>query len=76
VLRKFPEQMAVAFENNALHLGGDETTPVDPDKECYPSGQGVGAIHSLVPAGDLVHQIVAEAEAVLGRISTLVRSDA
>jgi enoyl-[acyl-carrier protein] reductase II len=76
VLRKFPEQMAVALENNALHLGGDENTPVDPDRECYPSGQGVGAIHELVPAGDLVHQIVEEAEAVLARISNLARSDA
>src|SRR6478752_5699856 len=73
-LSKFPEQMAVALENNALHLGGDETTPVDPDRECYPSGQGVGAINELVPAGDLVHQIVADAEAVLDRISTLARS--
>ena len=72
VLKKFPEQMAVAFENNALHLGGDEDTVVDPDKECYPSGQGVGAINELVPAGDLVRQIVAEAEAVLGRIMTTV----
>ena len=74
VLKKFPEQMAVAFENNALHLGGDESTPVDPDRECYPSGQGVGAINALVPAGDLVRQIVAEAEAVLERISNLTRA--
>jgi enoyl-[acyl-carrier protein] reductase II len=72
VLKKFPEQMAVAVENNALHLGGDEDTPVDPDRECYPSGQGVGAINELVPAGELVRRIVAEAEAALDRISTMV----
>jgi enoyl-[acyl-carrier protein] reductase II len=76
VLRKFPEQMAVALENNALHLGGDENTPVDPDRECYPSGQGVGAINELVPAGELVRQIVADAEAVLDRIASMARSDA
>jgi enoyl-[acyl-carrier protein] reductase II len=76
VLKKFPEQMAVAVENNALHLGGDESTPVDPDRECYPSGQGVGAINELVPAGELVHQIVAEAEAVLDRVANLARSGA
>jgi enoyl-[acyl-carrier protein] reductase II len=75
-LRKFPEQMAIAHENNALHLGGDEDTAVDPDRECYPSGQGVGAIHDLVPAGELVHRIVAEAEAVLGRVGSLARTDA
>ena len=30
-LTKFPEQMMRAIEANALHLGGDETSNVDPD---------------------------------------------
>jgi enoyl-[acyl-carrier protein] reductase II len=70
-LKKFPEQMANAVAANALHLGGDETTPVDPNKECYPSGQGVGAIHELEPAGDIVRRIVAEAEDALTRAAAL-----
>src|SRR5436190_760981 len=58
----------------AISLGGDEFSDVDPDKECYPSGQGVGAIHDLVPAGDLVRRIVDEAEHALARAaSTVVR---
>jgi enoyl-[acyl-carrier protein] reductase II len=73
-LAKFPEQMMKAVEANALHLGGDESTPVDPNKECYPSGQGVGAIDELVPAGELVRRIVEEAEHALARAaSTVVR---
>jgi enoyl-[acyl-carrier protein] reductase II len=57
-----------------LHLGGDEDTPVDPNRECYPSGQGVGAIDELVPAGDIVRRIVDEAEHALARAaSTVVR---
>jgi enoyl-[acyl-carrier protein] reductase II len=73
-LSKFPEQMGKAVAANALHLGGDEKTPVDPDKECYPSGQGVGAIDTLIPAGDLVRQIVDEAEHALARAArTVVR---
>jgi enoyl-[acyl-carrier protein] reductase II len=71
-LTKFPEQMMRAIEANALHLGGDETSNVDPEKECYPSGQGVGAINELVPAGDLVRQIVDEAEHALARAATTV----
>jgi len=71
-LTKFPEQMMRAVEANALHLGGDETSDVDPDKECYPSGQGVGAIHDLVPAGELVRRIVDEAEHALARAATTV----
>ena len=58
---------AARSQANALHLGGDENTDVDPDKECYPSGQGVGAIDELVPAGDLVRRIVDEAEHALAR---------
>jgi enoyl-[acyl-carrier protein] reductase II len=73
-LSKFPEQMGKAVAANALHLGGDEQTPVDPDKECYPSGQGVGAINELIPAGDLVRQIVDDAEHALARAArTVVR---
>ncbi len=64
-LRPFPEQMMLAVAANALHLGGDENSDVDPDKECYPAGQGVGAIDELIPAGDLVRQIVEEAERAL-----------
>jgi len=71
-LSKFPEQMGKAVQANALHLGGDESTPVDPNKECYPSGQGVGAIDSLIPAGELVHRIVEEAEHALARAAATV----
>jgi enoyl-[acyl-carrier protein] reductase II len=68
-LKKFPEQMGVAFSAGTLHLGGDSLTDgVDIDRECYPAGQGVGAITELVPAADLVHRFVAEAEAVLDRL--------
>jgi len=73
-LRPFPEQMGRAVAANALHLGGDESTPVDPNKECYPSGQGVGAIDELIPAGDLVRQIVDQAEhAIVRAAATVVR---
>jgi enoyl-[acyl-carrier protein] reductase II len=73
-LTKFPEQMSRAVAANALHLGGDESTPVDPKKECYPSGQGVGAIATLEPAGDIVRRIVEEAEHALAKAaSTVVR---
>ncbi len=71
-LSKFPDQMAKAVAANALHLGGDEHTPVDPNKECYPSGQGVGAIRELESAGDIVRRIVEEAEHALARAAATV----
>jgi enoyl-[acyl-carrier protein] reductase II len=71
-LKKFPEQLNVSYGNGAMHLGGDSFSEgVDVDRECYPAGQGVGAISELVPAGELVTRIVAEAEAALDRVTAL-----
>ena len=68
----FPQQLFKAFEGGWMHLGADEQTPgVDPDRECYPAGQGVGAIHDLVPAAELVRRFVTEADAVLDRLESL-----
>jgi enoyl-[acyl-carrier protein] reductase II len=69
-LEPFPAQVGRSMNDGAFHLGGDEATPgVDAGRECYPAGQGIGAISALVPAGDIVRTMVAEAEAVLGRLS-------
>ena len=54
------------------HLGGDEHTTVDRDREFFPCGQGVGAIHELRPAAELVQEFVAEAEKVIDRLSSPV----
>ena len=72
-LQPFPAQMARSFQDGAMHLMGDETTEgIDPDKECYPAGQGVGAIDELVPAGELVRRFVEQAEAVLQKSAASV----
>jgi len=60
-----------SVSDNALHLGGDETAEVDPDKECYAAGQATGAIGEIIPAGDLVARFVEEAEATLDAMARL-----
>jgi enoyl-[acyl-carrier protein] reductase II len=67
-LRPFPQQMIASTQAGVAHLGGDEHTTVDPSREFFPCGQGVGAIDELVPAGDLVRRFVADAEAVIDRL--------
>ncbi len=65
-LRPFPSQLARSARDAAMHLGGNEDTPdIDPDRECYPAGQGVGGIHEVRPAGEIVRSIVAQAESIL-----------
>lgn len=66
----FPGQVIKSMNEGANHLGGDEHTEgVDPDREFFPAGQGAGAIHRLVPAATVVTQMVADAEAILARLS-------
>ncbi len=71
-LKPFPDQMVTSIMEGALHMGGGEdTADVDPERECYPAGQVVGAIDDLMSAGDLVRSVVSEAEAVLAKNSAL-----
>jgi enoyl-[acyl-carrier protein] reductase II len=71
-LKPFPEQLFQAIEDGTLHLtGGAEAVGVDPERECYPAGQGIGAIDELVPAGELVRRFVAQAEATVESVAGL-----
>src|ERR1019366_5184327 len=73
LLKPFPDQLFVSHEEGTFHLGGDETTEgVDPRREGYPAGQAVGAINELIPAGELVRQMVNDAEESRARLSTLL----
>jgi enoyl-[acyl-carrier protein] reductase II len=73
-LKPFPEQMGVSFSGGFLHLPfGDAATGVDPRRECYPAGQGVGAVDELVPAAELVTRFVDEAERALERMNVTIR---
>jgi enoyl-[acyl-carrier protein] reductase II len=72
-LRKFPDQAIHSAQAGANHLGAPSDTDVDVTREFMPCGQGVGAIEELVPAGELVHRIVAEAETMLDRVTAARR---
>ena len=69
-LAPFPAQTVHSLKEGALHLGGDETAIVDAERECFPAGQGVGALSELVPAGELVGRFVRQADQVLRRLYT------
>lgn len=70
-IQPFPAQFVRSMNDGANHLGAGPDTEVDPAREFWPAGQGVGAIDELLPAGEIVRRFVAEAEAVLDRVSSL-----
>jgi enoyl-[acyl-carrier protein] reductase II len=70
-LQPFPAQAVASMKAGANHLGAPSGTAADVDREFMPCGQGVGAITDVVPAGDLVRQMIDEAERSLARIDSL-----
>jgi enoyl-[acyl-carrier protein] reductase II len=71
-IEPFPAQLRQAMGAGAWHLGGDEeTADVDPSKEGFPAGQGVGGIDRLVPTAELMASFVAEAEKAMGRLAAI-----
>jgi enoyl-[acyl-carrier protein] reductase II len=70
-LQPFPAQAVASMKAGANHLGYPTGTEVDVAREFMPCGQGVGAIRELVPAGDIVRSVVAEAESALARAMAL-----
>jgi enoyl-[acyl-carrier protein] reductase II len=71
-LKAFPEMAFFSAQQGANHLGGDRSTQVDVHREFMPCGQGVGAINELIPAGELVARMVADAEALIDRLAVTV----
>jgi enoyl-[acyl-carrier protein] reductase II len=75
-LQPFPAQLGRSMGDGAFHLGLDGAVEgVDPARECYPAGQGMGGIEGLVPAGELVRRFVVEAEAALRSASSHMLTD-
>lgn len=67
-LQPFPAQAIASAQAGANNLGAPDGTEVDVRREFMPCGQGVGAITGLVPAGEIVRSMVAEAERTLDRM--------
>ena len=74
-LQPFPNQIGRSIGDGAMHLGGGEDTAgIDPRREIYAAGQGVGAVADVVPAAEAVHRMVEEATACLRRGSDLLET--
>jgi enoyl-[acyl-carrier protein] reductase II len=53
---------------------GGQTENLDPDKSCFAMGQSAGGVHDVLPAGDIVRRLMAEAHAAIGGLSALNKS--
>jgi enoyl-[acyl-carrier protein] reductase II len=55
-----------------MNLTLDTWEVMDPNRSCMPAGQGVGGIDEILPAGEIVRHILAEARATIRRLETLL----
>jgi enoyl-[acyl-carrier protein] reductase II len=65
----FPQQMAASTRAGIFGYGRGDS--VDPERTCMPSGQGVGGILEILPAGEIVRRVVEEAKRTIERIGAL-----
>lgn len=63
----FPDQMIQSTHAGLLTLSDDART--DPDRSCMPAGQGVGGIFDIIAAGQIVRDVVREAEATIAGLT-------
>jgi enoyl-[acyl-carrier protein] reductase II len=61
-MRPFPEQLVLSSQRNVMAYWNPEA---DPERTCFPAGQGVGGIRAIKPAGEVVEEIVSQVEAIL-----------
>src|SRR5213080_1652646 len=64
-IRPFPEQLMISAQRRVMAYWEAQA---DPERTCFPAGQGVGAFREIKPAGELLHEIVAQAERVLAAL--------
>ena len=70
-IRPFPQQMATSYREGVLTLTAPDYEAVDPARTCLPMGQGAGGIDEVLPAGEIVRRVVAEARETIERMAAL-----
>jgi enoyl-[acyl-carrier protein] reductase II len=70
-IKPFPEQFVVSIGDGVMAIFSGDTENLAADRSCMPAGQGSGAIHEVLPAGEIVRRVVAEAQQVIGKLGEL-----
>ncbi|WP_332770578.1 NAD(P)H-dependent flavin oxidoreductase [Phenylobacterium sp.] len=70
-IQAFPMQAMLSSRAGVMGGIGGQIEGLDPDKSCFAMGQSAGGVHEVLPAGEIVRRLVADAEAALERASKL-----
>lgn len=70
-IRPFPMQAMISHNAGVMGGIGGQIEGLDPDRSCFAMGQSAGGVRDVLPAGEIVRRIMAEAEAAIDRVSAL-----
>jgi enoyl-[acyl-carrier protein] reductase II len=65
-IKRFPDQLILSSQRNVMGYFDERA---DPERTCFPAGQGVGAFHEIKPAGAVLRDIVDQAARVLAGLT-------
>lgn len=74
-IQAFPMQAMISIQNEAMGGIGGQVEGLDPDKSCFAMGQSAGGVHDVLPAGEIVRRIMAEANESISKMAALQAAD-
>lgn len=69
---RFPEQMYASMQEGTMRALAGETEGIDPTRHAMPCGQGAGAIDDILSCKEIIERTMAEAEAVIADLASLI----
>jgi enoyl-[acyl-carrier protein] reductase II len=72
-IQPFPQQAMLSQQADVMGGIGGKLEPLDRDRDCLAMGQGAGAIVDVLPCAAIIDRVMAEAEARIKSLHTLVR---
>jgi len=70
-IQPFPMQAIHSSRVGVMGGIGGQIEGLDADKSCFAMGQSAGGVHDILPAGEIVARIMAEAETALDKVAKL-----
>jgi len=71
-IQKFPAQAMLSHQAGVMGGIGGQIEGLSRERSAFAMGQGAGAVHDVKTAAEIVRDIMAEAEAIIGRLPTLM----
>jgi enoyl-[acyl-carrier protein] reductase II len=74
-IQPFPQQALLSHAQKVMGGIGGQIEGLDPDKSCLAMGQSAGGVHDVLPAAQIVANILAEASGAIDRAYAIAKAD-